>query len=154
MATKEAQREYMRRWIAKRRFDFFSDKNCIQCGSVENLELDHIDPRTKVSHSIWSWSESRRLAEIAKCQVLCQTCHKQKTRDQYPITNGFAVHQHGTINMYESQKCKCEPCRAAKHVRTKGSGIIMPALRRMSRIQITSLTLSRSSENKNRRMSK
>ena len=77
---RETQRAYQRAWRAKRRSDFFAGKVCARCGSAENLELDHIDRTTKVSHAIWSWSEARRQAELAKCQVLCAECHKDKTQ--------------------------------------------------------------------------
>lgn len=60
--------------------DFFEGKSCVQCGSTENLELDHIDRTTKIDHKIWSWTRVKREAEIAKCQVLCHDCHKEKTR--------------------------------------------------------------------------
>jgi 5-methylcytosine-specific restriction endonuclease McrA len=75
----EVQRNYCRQWVAKRRADYFADKACVKCGSKDRLELDHIDPAEKTHHAIWTWSEERRLAEIAKCQVLCYKCHKEKT---------------------------------------------------------------------------
>jgi len=59
---------------------------CAQCGSTEQLEVDHIDPalkdvRLKRHHSarLWDWTESKRLAELANCQVLCKRCHKIKS---------------------------------------------------------------------------
>jgi len=79
MKTKEEQREYQRQWIKQRRDAFFANKVCIQCGSTEKLELDHINNRLKVSHRIWSWSQIRREVEIAKCQILCHACHLGKT---------------------------------------------------------------------------
>jgi 5-methylcytosine-specific restriction endonuclease McrA len=75
----EKYRKFQREWIAKRRADFFEGKSCIKCNSTKRLELDHIDRANKVSNSIWSWKESRRLEEIAKCQILCYHCHKEKT---------------------------------------------------------------------------
>lgn len=75
-------REYRRLWKAKRRADFFKDKKCVKCGSTERLELDHIDPSTKIHHNIWTWKLERRLSEIAKCQVLCHECHRLKTRQE------------------------------------------------------------------------
>lgn len=79
----EQQREYMRQWIAHRRTEWFKDKVCEFCGSTENLELDHIDPATKITHSIWSWSSERRDAELAKCRPLCRECHKKKSADEH-----------------------------------------------------------------------
>lgn len=78
-ARKEYLKNYQRNWVAKRRADFFVDKFCLWCGSTEKLELDHIDPSTKIANAIWSWSEPRRLAEISKCQILCHNCHLKKT---------------------------------------------------------------------------
>ncbi len=57
--TGDKKRKYDREWVAKRRAKFFDDKKCKHCGSTENLELDHINPKTKISHSIWSWREER-----------------------------------------------------------------------------------------------
>lgn len=39
------------------------------------LQLHHLNPEEKDSHKIWSWSQKRREAEIAKCIVLCWPCH-------------------------------------------------------------------------------
>lgn len=96
MKTRESQREYQRKWLAQRKADFYKDKSCVQilsngsiCGSIEGLELDHIDPSTKISHNIWSWREERRLAEIAKCQVLCHSCHKTKSAAEHAKGTDF-----------------------------------------------------------------
>ncbi len=78
--AKAYQQEYQRHWIARRRGAFFADKVCVQCGSSERLELDHVDPATKVTSVIWSWSQQRRDVELAKCQVLCHACHVSKTK--------------------------------------------------------------------------
>lgn len=97
-----AQREYQRLWMQKRRSEFFSDKACEECGSTDRLELDHIDPKDKTTHKIWSWSAERRDAEIAKCQVLCAECHKEKTRAQRPpARHGYGMYKRG---------CRCELC--------------------------------------------
>lgn len=111
---KEAQREYQRQWVAKRRAEFFADKSCVLCGSTDRLELDHIDPSAKVSHRIWSWSEARRSAEIEKCQVLCYDHHKEKSsRDRADRV------VHGTATMYTFKKCKCPECRLWKSKENK-----------------------------------
>ena len=84
-ADRLKQNEWARKWIAARRAAFFNGKSCAKCGSCGRLELDHIDPETKVHHSIWSWSESRRVIETAKCQVLCHACHLDKTINIDPV---------------------------------------------------------------------
>lgn len=106
----EERRAYHREWKRKRREDWFAGKKCVKCGSAEKLELDHIDRTTKVSHNIWSWTEERRLAEIAKCQVLCEQCHQAKTTSERIA--------HGTLARY-TNGCRCEPCRAHKVMRRK-----------------------------------
>ena len=78
----EARRTYQREWTRKRREDYFKDKFCVGCGSKDNLELDHKDRATKISHRIWNWSEARRNEELAKCQVLCNNCHLEKTKKE------------------------------------------------------------------------
>jgi hypothetical protein len=107
--NKAQQIEYQRQWMAKRRASYFADKTCVICNSTINLELDHIDPNLKISHRIWSWSNDRRLAEIAKCQVLCEVHHKVKTLEQ------TRTKTHG-VSMYRSQKCRCDICRKARTV--------------------------------------
>lgn len=75
------QLDHQNRWLKRRRENWICHKGpCSMCGSSDNLEVDHIDPLTKISHRIWSWSEERRLQELKKCQVLCRSCHLEKTK--------------------------------------------------------------------------
>jgi hypothetical protein len=76
---KEYLKNYQKNWVKQRRLNFFNNKSCVQCGSAEKLELDHIDPSKKITHRIWSRNEKFRNEELSKCQVLCEKCHKQKT---------------------------------------------------------------------------
>lgn len=78
----EKRRNIQRQRWAQRRADWFMGKVCELCGATEELELDHIDPDTKVSHRIWSWSQARREAELAKCRPLCRRCHRIKTNTE------------------------------------------------------------------------
>lgn len=107
MAYKDwnVQKEYQRLWQKKRRLSFFIDKKCVKCGSIDRLELDHIDPKTKISHCIWSWTKERRELEIAKCQVLCHKCHLLKTDEEYKSSR-----IHGGYYYYKKMKCKCKKC--------------------------------------------
>lgn len=110
-ADPERQKRAQREWVAKRRRAFFDDKHCEACGTVADLELHHRDPNRKVSHSIWSWAEARRLVEIAKCRVLCGGCHSrfhsEARRVEAELRNPC-----GTYAAYK-RGCKCESCRAA-----------------------------------------
>jgi 5-methylcytosine-specific restriction endonuclease McrA len=68
---------------------YLSDKCCVICGEsdVVVLEMDHIDPRTKlfsISQAVklgYSWETI--LKELEKCRVLCANCHKRHTAKQF-----------------------------------------------------------------------
>lgn len=102
----DRRREYARDWMAKRRAEWFQANGpCFDCGTWEDLELDHIDPALKVSHRIWSWAKERREAELAKCVARCRSCHLKKTIKE---SQGPA---HGTAGGYYNRKCRCDLCK-------------------------------------------
>lgn len=83
----EYMRQYHKQWykdvMVKRRIAWFAENGpCVDCGSWENLELDHDDPETKVDHAVWSWSDTRRAAELAKCKPRCHSCHAKKSHKE------------------------------------------------------------------------
>lgn len=87
MRTPEEQRRYQREWLARRRAAWFAENGpCVDCGSWEELQLDHVDASQKIEHNVWSWAKARRLAELAKCVVRCQPCHWDKTRKNFETT--------------------------------------------------------------------
>lgn len=105
---------YQRKWMRARRETWLQQNGPCRCGSWADLEVDHVDPSQKVSHRIWSWSESRRAAELAKCQVLCGDCHKAKTAQEKK-----ARAKHGSETMYVKYKCRCDDCRRGRSERRK-----------------------------------
>lgn len=109
----DAQRKYQREWMAKRRAAYLADKTCVRCGTTKNLQIDHIDRMTKVTHRVWSWSEARRLAELAKCQVLCYPCHYTKSIE----CGDRPALRHGTHRMYNIYRCRCATCREGNRSR-------------------------------------
>lgn len=83
LKTKEEQTEYQRQWMNQRRQDWIDSQGgcCVECGSADQLEVDHIDPalKTMKPSSLWSRRQEIRDAELANCQVLCYDCHLEKT---------------------------------------------------------------------------
>jgi hypothetical protein len=55
---------------------------CIECGCKEALEFDHIDPSTKSFNIAAGYTKPKEilLEEVAKCQLLCNKCHVEKTK--------------------------------------------------------------------------
>lgn len=76
----EKQREWDRQWMARRRSEWMTAHGpCVDCGSWSDLQVDHVDASTKITHRVWSWAKDRREAELAKCAVRCVRCHDAKT---------------------------------------------------------------------------
>lgn len=107
----EKQRAYQRDHVRRRRAEFFAGKTCAWCSATDDLELHHRDPSQKEAHSIWTWAEPRRLAEIAKCIVLCGSCHKRAHSEARRVEAELRS-PHGTVRRYWLD-CRCEPCREA-----------------------------------------
>jgi 5-methylcytosine-specific restriction endonuclease McrA len=87
-ARQKYLRNYQNAWMKRRRLRAIAllGGHCAECGSTENLQVDHVDPESKdpllralKTASFWSWAWHRIEAELAKCQVLCLPCHKVKT---------------------------------------------------------------------------
>ena len=113
-SEQDKKREYQRLWMQKRRASFFEGKACVACGSAEFLELDHVNPEEKTSHRIWSFSKKKQEEELKKCQILCKSCHLEKTRKWLKETRTQPI-KHGTIHGYGKRKCRCEKCREARN---------------------------------------
>ena len=56
---------------------------CVECGCKEALEFDHIDPSTKSFNISGGYTKPKEVLqeELLKCQLLCVSCHKEKTRN-------------------------------------------------------------------------
>lgn len=68
---------------------------CVTCGSWENLQIDHIDPKTKLERPARLKYRSPRFreAELAKCQALCERCHIEKSA----VDRGYPLIPDSTI---------------------------------------------------------
>ena len=90
---------------------------CVHCGATEDLEFDHIDRKEKEATiaDMMLWAKDRLLKELDKCQLLCKSCHNEKTLKDLNKKN--AKNSHGTISSY--RYCKCHLCKTAKSEYTK-----------------------------------
>lgn len=133
----DRKREYDRLWMRQRRAAYFKGKSCRKCGSEDDLELDHIDPATKLykpSH-LWSMSDKNqnKTNELAKCQVLCEECHGKKTADEayqtkliHPAGTCGKGHDLSLVGLYATPgkynlQYKCKYCQRLKD-RTRRGG--------------------------------
>jgi hypothetical protein len=109
----EQERDYNREYHLERyhaRMREFIEQlggKCVQCGSVDELEIDHIDPATKefTIASRWGLPDEAMQKELSKCQLLCYDCHKEKS------ASARRVDVHGTWGMYRRRGCRCDECR-------------------------------------------
>lgn len=98
---------------------------CVHCGGVDDLEFDHIDPKTK------SFTVSGRLShrweivveELKKCQLLCHGCHTNKTKSNGDHLVNFKswnkdTWKHGTQGGYRIG-CRCDRCKLAYSARRR-----------------------------------
>ena len=84
---------------------------CVRCETIEGLEFDHIDPKTKrfgiCDDLSRAWADL--LEELAKCQLLCRPCRIAKgAEDRPPVPHG--------LYRYEYHRCRCEVCKAANSI--------------------------------------
>ena len=114
---KDKQRKYQAEWLRSNRNAFIESRGgcCEKCGSVDRLEIDHIDGSLKTMNPtrIWSRTPEIRAKELTNCQVLCYRCHKQKTSEERQVDN-----PHGVYAKYKDG-CRCTDCRAANAERSR-----------------------------------
>lgn len=115
MNTNAYMKKYMLDRYHQRMEDFkkILGGKCVCCGSLDGLEIDHKDISTKsftIANKAASAPIGILLEELKKCQLLCRTCHINKTlKDKGQVS---ARDTHGTLSSY--RYCKCDLCRKAK----------------------------------------
>lgn len=129
--------EYMRAWYERRRAQAVAGLggHCARCDETEDLQFDHIDPSSKTMTiaKMWTASEVRFQAELAKCQLLCQPHHNEKTLAERGFTAGKG--RHGTPASY--RYCgppKCEACRTANSAYQRERREVRASLTQLARV--------------------
>lgn len=113
----DKQREFQALWRTKRRQEFIESRGgvCEKCKSIDRLEVDHIDRSLKTMRAtaLWSRSDEVRNKELSNCQVLCYSCHKEKT-----TLERYVDHPHGAMGRYK-YGCRCDLCKEANNVKSR-----------------------------------
>jgi hypothetical protein len=83
---------------------------CVKC-EIKNVkfQFDHINSSTKnytISTHLWDYSWARLLLELKKCQLLCESCHKLKSKKENSVDHG--------MGLSGKKNCKCDPCKSKK----------------------------------------
>jgi 5-methylcytosine-specific restriction endonuclease McrA len=83
--TREQRRVYQAEYRKRRRnraIELLGGK-CSECGTTENLELNHIDPSQKrFSLGKWDGTAEEYWREVVKCNLLCHEHHVAETDRQ------------------------------------------------------------------------
>lgn len=124
----EYARDYMRQRYHERLAEIkrHLGEACAQCGATDSLQVDHRDWRAKAMTvaRMTMVGRSRFLVELAKCQLLCEPCHRVKSAQdlrEMLAERGLRsfnqvpedAYHHGTPRMALYRRCRCVPCRAA-----------------------------------------
>ncbi len=124
----EAKRAYQLEWVKRRRQTWIDENGpCAICHSKNDLEVDHIDASTKLYDASILWgmaiNNPKRIAELAKCQVLCSLCHASKsTVDNSKFstqTHCYRNHELTKENTYIHPKAQRRECLICKKLRRR-----------------------------------
>lgn len=99
-------------WMKKRyhrkmaEFREYLGNKCAQCRQANGLEFDHIDPSAKLFTigQCWDYTWDKMKTELDKCQLLCKTCHREKSIAASQISHGYPRRA--------NRSCTCPNCRA------------------------------------------
>lgn len=117
--ARHAERELARYHEKMAFYRWLLGGRCSACGALEALHIDHIDPATKAFTIGQKWSLAIEVvvAELAKCQLLCDACHLTKSRTNGELRGGqnyVADPPHGSALRYNREGCRCKVCRRWK----------------------------------------
>ena len=83
---------------------------CVDCGSADSLEFDHVDRSKKsftITSSLTGGSKKRIEEELLKCVLRCKDCHRVKTTRESSVEHGGGL--------TGRRNCRCDLCRPLKN---------------------------------------
>lgn len=85
----ELQRKYKAEMYKTRKLEaiIYLGGECVKCGGKVELELDHIDRKSKKFPISRAPSNKLFWEEVQKCQVLCRWCHRIKSTEEHQGDN-------------------------------------------------------------------
>lgn len=109
--------DYMREYMANRYHQKRQEVidrlggRCARCGSTEGkFHLDHKDKSKKTMRAsdLHSVNDQRFESEIKNLQILCEDCHREKTKEAWDYSTPKP--SHGTYWFYRKYRCRCPAC--------------------------------------------
>lgn len=84
---------------------------CIDCGTDQGLEFDHVDAKSKKYHigKIIMHNQAKVAAEMEKCVLRCERCHIEKSQREGDVK--FVEHGGGVAG---KKNCYCHLCAPLK----------------------------------------
>lgn len=117
----EYMRNYMKNRYHQKRNELIKllGGKCVNCGTTDNLEIDHIDSSKKTFRAadIHSIADDVVKKELDNFQLLCATCHESKTNEKWD--RSIPNSNHGTYWKYVREGCRCSECKKAFRARKK-----------------------------------
>jgi hypothetical protein len=84
---------------------------CVKCDATDNLQFDHIDPSLKSFDvnrvHLLTLDNPVAVAELMKCQLLCEPHHREKTAAENSVGHGEGL--------TGKKNCRCDLCRPLKN---------------------------------------
>jgi hypothetical protein len=115
-------REYMKNRYRNKRQEIINrlGGKCSRCGSTDgHFHLDHIDKKKKTMRAsdMHSVNDKKFEEEIKNLQILCQDCHKEKTKESWDYSTPKP--KHGTYWFFRRHGCRCPKCTKAYKTKQK-----------------------------------
>jgi len=125
-AANHPRADYMRAYMANRYHQKRQEiinrlgGRCSRCGTSEGkFHLDHKDKAKKTMRAsdMHSVNDQKFENEIKNLQILCEDCHREKTKEAWDYSTPKP--SHGTYWLYRKYRCRCPACVRAYQAKQK-----------------------------------